>query len=63
MTKMMLREFTENGHKEYKALIEEIFESVQKADKDISIGYNDLLRSKIKKMQKKMYFGRFDLYV
>ena len=37
MTKMMLREFTESGHKEYKALIEEIFESVQKADKDISI--------------------------
>jgi len=52
MTKMMLREFTESGHKEYKALIEEIFESVQKADKDISIGYNDLLSSKIKKMQK-----------
>ena len=37
--KMLVRKFTEDGHKEYASLIDDIFKSVETNNEDISKGY------------------------
>jgi len=49
---MLVRQFTEGGNREYKSLIDDIFQSVERNNKDISKGYTSELKSRINQLKK-----------
>jgi len=49
---MQVRQFTEEGHKQYKTLIDDIFQSVEKSNQNISKGYTPELKGRINELKK-----------